>query len=242
MDKLENYRYKVELVEDIPEYMGFEKMGEVESSKEWQGHSLGDPVGRIYKDGKIESFIIHDIETGTTDWFDILRNSGKLRQRHRNLINRKTWKEYECDEFYLMRRVIGHSSTMPTISDACLNDCINVRFDYTYEILLVADDGLRRYITETIHTAGPGAYSLGDVMSSLEDTFEEWAVEKEKGFKRNDDGELQVAFYDDYGEKVDLHFYSIDELMMCINSVRIIDLQKTITRRRGESNEDNEDD
>lgn len=237
---MENFRYKVELIEDIPQYMGIEKMGEVESRKEWFGHSIGDPVGRIYADGRIESFFNHDIASGSTDWFDVLRNSGKLRKRHRILFNRGTWVKYKCDEYYLMRRVVGHPSEKPTITDASMDNCMNVRYDYTYEILLVADDELRRYVTDTIHTEGPGTYSLGDVMSCLENTFEEWAEEKEKGFERNDDGELQVAFYDDYGEKVNLHFYSIDELMTCINSVRIIDLQKTITR--GESNEDEEDD
>lgn len=226
---MEKYRYTLELIEDIPEYMGIDKIGEVESKKEWFGHSHGDPVGRMYTDGRVESFFNPDIERGTTDWFDILRNSGKLRQRHRHLINHETWEKYECDEFYLMRRVVGHSSEMPTITDVGLDTCMNVRYEYTYEILMVADDEFRRYITDTIYTKGPGTYSLVDVISSLEGTFEEWADEGKNGFGRKD-GELRVNFYNDFGEPISANFYSVDELMMCINSIRIIDLKKTIVK------------
>lgn len=186
------YRYTVELIEDIPEYMGIDKIREVESQKEWFGHSFGDPVGRIYTDGRVESFFNSDIERGTTDWLDILRNSGKLRQRHRNLINRETWKEYECDEFYLMYRIVGHSSEMPTITDVGLDTCMNVRYEYTYEILMVVDDELRRYITDTIYTEGPGTYSLVDVISSFEGTFEEWADEGKEYICNHIKGEIQL--------------------------------------------------
>lgn len=225
------FRYKVELIEQLPDCMNkIDKVEEVEAKKEWFGHSLGNVVGRIYADGRVESFFNHDIETGKPEWFEMLRESGKLRQRHRCYVNRNTWEEYECEEFYLMRRVVGHTSGKPTVTDMCIDGCMNVEYEYVYEILLVADEGLKRYVTDTIRTEGSGAYCLADVMSSLEETFDEWATEEKEGF-RFWGGQLNVDFYDDFGETIDIDFPCMNELMNCINSVRIVDMKRTIINR-----------
>ena len=228
---MENFRYKVELIEELSGCMDeIEKVVEIEAKKEWFGHSFGTVVGRIYTDGRVQSFFLHDVEAGKPEWFEMLRESGKLRQRHRRYVNRDTWEEYECEEFYLMHRVVGHTSEKPTVTDVCVDGCMNVRYEYTYEILLVADGGLKRYVTDTVYTEGSGAYCLADVMSSLEDTFEEWASEEKKGF-RFCDGQLNVDFYDDFGETVDIDFPCVIELLNCINSVRIVDMKRTIINR-----------
>lgn len=164
---MENFRYKVELIEELPDCMDeIEKVVDIEAKKEWFGHSLGTVVGRIYTDGRVQSFFRHDIDAGKPEWF---------------------------------------------------------------EMLLVADEGLKRYVTDTVYTEGSGAYCLADVMSSLEDIFEQWACEDEKGF-RFCDGQLNVDFYDDFGETVDIDFPCTVELVNCINSVRIVEMKKTIIK------------
>lgn len=227
---MENFRYKAELIEELPDCMDeIEKVVEIESKKEWFGHSFRTMVGRIYADGRVQSFFRHDIDAGKPEWFEMLRESGKLRQRHRCYINSDTWEKHECEEFYLMRRIIGHASEKPIVTDMCVDESANVKYEYTYEILLVADEELKRYITDTVHTDGIGAYCLADVMSSFENTFEEWASEEKKGF-RFLDGQLNVDFYDDFGETVDIDFSCTSELMNCINSVRIVDMKRTIIK------------
>lgn len=222
------YNYIVELIEEIPENIPVSKNGTIGTKKEWYGHSLGDAVGRIYDDGKIESFFKEDNDN---EWFNTLRNQGLLKSKHRNLIDRKTFAEYSCEEYYLMRRVVGHTSNMPTVTDRNLDDCCNVKFEYTFEILLVADDDYKRYITESIKTEGPHTYCLADKLESLEEVFEEWAENEEQGFKESEDGGVTVTFYDDFGQSLDAEFYSIRELLMCVNSVRIVKLERTIVDR-----------
>ena len=55
-----------------------------------------------------------------------------------------------------------------------------------------------------------------------------WAEEGEKGFRFNSDGSVSVKFYDDFGNDTDADFYSMHELMMCVNSVRLIELKREI--------------
>ena len=223
------YNYIVELIEEIPENIPVSKTGTIRTEKEWYGHSLGDAVGRIYDDGKIESFFKED---NNNEWFNTLRNRGLLKSKHRNLINKKTFVEYGCEEYYLMRRVVGHTSNLPTVTDCSLDDCCNVKFEYTFEILLVADDDYKRYITESIETEGPHTYCLADKLESLEEVFEEWAENEEQGFKKSEDGGVTVIFYDDFGQSLDAEFYDIRELLMCINSVRIVKMEITIIDRK----------
>lgn len=71
---MDNFRYKVELIEELPDCMNkIDKVGEVEAKKEWFGHSLGNVVGRIYADGRVESFFKHDIDAEKPEWFEMLR-------------------------------------------------------------------------------------------------------------------------------------------------------------------------
>jgi len=226
---MKDYEYEVELIETIPEEITLKAKGKLITKGEWYGHSFGDAVGRIYDDGRVESFFKHD-DPGN-EWFDMLKKKGVLRTRHRNLIDRMTYKEYSCDEFYLMRRVNGHVSGLPTVMDDCLDTCMNVDYKYTYEILLVADDEYKRYVTKEIRTSGPHTFCLIDEIGNLEGQIEEWAEEKKNGFSYDEDNTLCCKMYNDFGEETDADFYSTRELLMCINSIRLVKLKQTIVDR-----------
>lgn len=220
--------YEVELIEELPKNIPLTKKGIITTNGEWYGHSFGDCVGRIYDDGEKVSFFSDDRNNGTTELFDTLIGQGKTRVKQRLVIARDTGKERYCEDHYLVRKVVGHGSAKETVKDDCLDTCCNVKYEYTYEILFVADDEYKRYVYDTVKTDGTHTYGLSSVLESLEDTVMEWAEEGEKGFKLNDDGTISVKFYDDFGNDIDARFYSMSELMMCLNSVRIIELKREI--------------
>lgn len=222
--------YEVELIEELPENIPLKKRGTITTKGEWYGHSFGDCIGRVYKDGKAESFFTTDRKKGTTELFDILRKLGKTRTKQRWIHDRETRTLVGCVDHYVMRRVAGHGSGKETVKDNCLDTCNNVKYEYTYEILFVADDEYKRYVYDTVKTNGPYTCGLSSVLESLEDTVREWAEEEENGFWLKD-GTVRVKFYDDFGDEIDAEFYSMHELMMCVNSVRIIELKREIVNR-----------
>jgi len=232
---MSGYKYKAELVEKLPECIQLDTVVEIETKNEWYGHSIGTAVGRVYDDGKIKSFFKHDGDG--TEWFDMLREAGKLTSIHRYLIDRKTYEESTCDEYYLMRKIVDHVSGMPTITDDCLDTCCNVKYEYTYELLLVADE-YKRYVAKTVRTEGPYTYCLMDEIKSLEDLVEEWAEEEENGFFYDDENQLCCKMYNDFGEEINADFYSARELLMSLNSIRLVKLERIIVEPGGETDEE----
>ena len=222
------YKYKVEMVENLPEEIKMQTILEIETQKEWFGHSYGEAVGRIYSDGEKESFFTHDAEGENTEWFDTLWEGGKLRSRRRRLINRESFETRECQEYYLMYQIPGHSSMKNTVMDGCLNNCANVSFHYVLEYLFILDDGLKRYLARDISTDGPWTYGMMDDIGSLEENIREWAEEGKYGFRNAEDRGINVGFYDDFGSQCDVEFASVDEFLLSLNSVRIISLESEI--------------
>lgn len=225
---MDEYRYELTLTGEIPDSIQIAKTITLTTKQEWGGYSYGSAVGRIYDDGTVVSFLKHDMDHGCMEWFELLRSSACLQSRHRCLIDRKTFRESNCEEFYLMYRVTDHRSVLPTHVQSGLDTCFNVSFLYTYEILLVADEGQRCYIYETIETEGPNTYCLLDEMNNLETVFEEWASEKKHGIRRGEDGTIYGEFYDDFGLSVNVAFESMCAMLMCIHSIRIINLVRNI--------------
>lgn len=114
------------------------------------------------------------------------------------------------------------------MTDEVLSSCMNVRYRYMYEILLVAEEGLKRYVTTEVRTDGPYTVCLYDEMNEIEELFEELAENEEKGFRFDSYGTLCVLFYDDFGDQIEAEFFSMRELLMCIHSVRLVELESEI--------------
>lgn len=226
-NEMKKHTYEVELMEKLPESIPLVEKGKITTKSEWYGHSFGDCVGRVYEDGEIKSFLAADCKNGTTEAFEKLIELEMTRTKHRCIVDVDTRRERTCVEHYVMRRVVGHGSEKKTVIDSCLDTFNNVKYEYTYEILFVADEEFKRYVYDTVKTDGPFTYGFASVLESLEHTVEEWAEEEEKGFKY-DCGSIFAKFYDDFGNDIDAEFYSIGELMMCVNSVRIIDIKREI--------------
>ena len=228
---MKEYKYELKLVGEIPKGMELKKTFTYTSQQEWNGYSYGSAVGRIYDDGSIESFLGHDRELGYPEWFELLRKSGSLYSRQRCIIDRETYHERNCEEFYLIYRIVGHKSDLPTHTLFPMDTCINVSFKCTYEILLVADDEHRSYIYETFETEGPCTYSLLDAIEHLEAQFEAWAYEGKNGFSLGNGEGLYAEFYTPYGSSAKLEFESMYALLMCIHSIRMVHLERSVKER-----------
>ena len=220
------YTYKAKSIENLPEGILLNGTIVLKFEKEWYGHSYGTCVGLIFDDGEKKSFIAADGE-GTGN-FDKLLEAGILKEQHKYTINIETGKERGVVYYYVMRKIVGHSSGLPTITEDCLDTCYNVQYHYTYEILLVGDEEYKRYVTVDVDTDGPHTFCLMDAIEDLEYTFEGWAEDKKYGFSKDDYGTLHCQFFDDFGQPIDAEFNSTRELMMCVNSIRIVKLQKEI--------------
>ena len=67
-------------------------------------------------------------------------------------------------------------------------------------------------------------------LESLEDIFEEMIEEKREGFRKDKEGTIYVKFYDDFGEEIEAEYYRLKDLLLCVNSVRIIELEEIIKK------------
>lgn len=222
-----SYTYKIELLEELPESIPLEKTGSIDTEKEWFGSTFGECVGKILDTGEKESLFKKDRENKNTYLLDILIESGKYKSLHREMYNREKGKFYKATFIYVMHRVIDHCSNKPTITTEALDTPMNVEYEFIYEILLVADEEYKRYITKTIQTNGPHTYSLMDEIENIEQMFEEWLEDEEQGFRYRDE-EIEVKFYNEVGEENYIPFESMRHLLMSINSVRIIDFKSKI--------------
>ncbi|CVI71439.1 MAG TPA: hypothetical protein H9968_05325 [Candidatus Anaerobutyricum stercoris] len=224
------YTYHFELSQELPGDIPLKPVEKLTSEKPWYGHSYGDRVGRIYLDGRKESFFVKDQEQGGTKLFDQMLAKNVTYPHVHSMYDRKTGETYDCEDHYILRDVAGHSSLQPTLTDDALDTCMNVGFTYHYEILLVLDMEWKRYISQTVQTHGPFTYGLYDIITSLGDIIEEWAEAEENGFRKDEDG-IHALFYNLIGEEIEESFPATETLLLYLNSVRIYGMERMIDEK-----------
>lgn len=221
---------EMESYENIPEYtkLGNTTSIEIIDGCEWNGHAYATCVGMIMDDGIVESYFKTDRKNGNTEIFDKLRNDIHLIEKHVNLINRDTMKERSGVRYFIPYKVKDHCSNRPTITDTYVDNCSNVHYSVEYEILMVAGDDFKRYITVEYETEGSFSSCFFDQIESVENMFDEWFEEESHGFMIDEGGNKTVVFYDETGENCDIDISSIDELMSMIMSIRVIKCDRLI--------------
>ena len=209
---------------DIPEYTGIDNTTSIEIREgcEWNGHAYATCVGMIYDDGTVESYFKKDKENGNTKIFDKLRNDIRLIEKHVNLRNYETMELSSGVRYFIPYKVKDHSSDKPTVTDSYVDGCSNVHYSVEYEIVLVAGDDYKRYITVEYETEGHYSSCFFDQVENVEEMFEEWFEEESHGFKVVEDDYKTVTFYDETGENCDIEISSVSELMSMIASIRVI--------------------
>lgn len=215
---------EMESYENIPDYTGLGNTTSIEirDGCNWYGHAYASCIGMIYDDGTVESYFKTDKENDNTEIFDKLRNDIRLIEKHVNLINRETMKESSGTRYFIPYKVKNHCSEKPTVTDSYVDNCSNVHYSVEYEIVLVAGDDFKRYITVEYETEGHWASCFFDQVENIEEMFEEWFEDGINGFKNVEDEYKTVTFYDETGENCDIEISSIGELMSMITSIRVI--------------------
>ena len=221
---------EMESYENIPEYTGLSNTTtiEIKDNCEWHGHAYAICVGAIKDDGNVESCFKTDKENGNTEIFDKLRSDIQLIEKHFNFMDHDSGYLRSGIRYFIPYKVKGHCSSKPTITDVYVDSCSNVHYDVEYEILLVAGDDFKRFITVEFETEGSFSSSFFDQIESVENMFDEWFEEESHGFMIDEDGNKTVTFYDETGENCDIDISSIDELMSMIMSIRVIKCDRLI--------------
>lgn len=226
---------KIECVSlvNIPEYTGLASENNkanltIRDGERFDGDRWGQYVGRVYQDGRVKSAFTKDTASGTNEIFDKLRNDVELAEKYVTVSDNEDYQNLvNATDYYIPYIVENHCSTKSTVKDSHVDHCNNVKYKVTYEVLLVADEGFTRYLTFDYTTVGSYSSTFWDQISSLEDTLDEMFEDGENDF-RMEDGEKQVAFYDEVGEKLFIDLYSINELMSMISSIRVIGFETEI--------------
>lgn len=224
---------KIECVSliDIPDYTGLGSENNkahltIKDDERWDGDRWGQYVGRIYEDGRIKSAFTKD--GSSSEIFDKLRNDVKLVEKHITVSDNGDYRKLiGATDYYIPYIVENHCSLKPTVKDSHVDNCSNVKYKVTYEVLFVADEGFTRYLTFDYTTVGTYSSSFWNQIEGLEEELEEMFENEENDF-RMEDGEKQVAFYDEVGEKLFIDLYSTNELLSMISSIRVIGLETEI--------------
>ena len=146
----------------------------------------------------------------------------RLIEKHVNLRNYVTMKTSSGTRYFIPYKVKDHSSDKPTVTDSYVDNCNNVHYSVEYEIVLVAGDDFKRYITVEYETEGRWASCFFDQIENIEEMFEEWFEDGTNGFRNVEDEYKTVTFYDETGENCDIEISSVGELMSMITSIRVI--------------------
>jgi len=218
---------------NIPDYTGLSEEDNrasltITDGVRYDSDKWGQHVGRIYQDGRIKSGFTSDISNNNSEIFDKLRKDVVLFEKHVTTSdNGDHRKLIGATDYYIPYIVENHSSSKPTVKDGHVDNCSNVKYKVTYEVLFVADEGFTRYLTFDYTTIGSYASSFWNQVEGLEEELNEMFENEENDF-RIEDGEKQVAFYDEVGEKLFIDLQSTNELLSMISSVRVIGFETEI--------------
>jgi len=221
---------EIESYENIPQYTGLSNTTSIETREdtEWNGHAYAICVGMIKDNGTIESYFKADKESENTEIFDKLRSDIQLIKKHVTLRNYDTMELLSGTRYFIPYKVKEHCSNKPTITDAYVDNCSNVHYSVEYEILMVADEDFKRYITVEYETEGTFSSCFFDQVEGIEDMFEEWFEAGIHGFNVDEDNNKSVTFYDDIGNNCNIDISSTRELMSMITSIRVIKCDQKI--------------
>lgn len=195
--------------------------------KPWYGHQVGVMIGEVWEDGTVVSLFEKDHQEGNTAVFDAATRLDAVRKKTFTVYEDKLEK---VDRYFLVYQIEGHTSTLPTVTDKHIEDTCNVENYLTVEYLFVSDEGYKRYLTVDYATSGKMATSMYSIICDLQDELCDIDEEDHPcypGFHLTKDG-LKVTFYNEVGLEEDICFSSVNDLLLHLNSVRIVALENEI--------------
>ena len=231
---VERKRLKTKALFDIPDYFNSEpdkNEGIIETPANWEGHSYCVPIGRVYNaTGIVESFVIEDNNNGNTDIFERLKSDKNLNlhivNRSINVVKNGSKESHNVNEYFIPYSIEGHVSTLPTVDYTSISAYnIGIKgYDFKYEVLLVAGDDFKKYITFDVKSDGYLPTCLYEELRELEDNFERFFEEQTHGFRTNY-GMKEVIFYNTLGKDTPLEIDSTLDLVRMVHSIRMVGLK-----------------
>ena len=199
-------------------------------------HIFGEEAGETSdKYGKV-SYFIEDRKAGDTHLLDALIEAGCVGEKTRHVLrNKNGTNEYEdvlLTTYSLPYRSKEATFHLPTVN-ANISMACNVEVNGLIEVKMVTEDGeAERYLHIPISTAGPFSMSFLDYVGDIEDDIRDMVEQSICGFKKSDDCILATFFDSQTGADCELEFYSIEELLHTVVSVRIVRLENNIVKRQ----------
>lgn len=219
--------YTGKVVAPLPHDFPMEAQKTFHYRKPWYGHQVGILIGEVWEDGKVVSLFEKDDKEGNTKIFDMAKNLAAVRKEPFTVYEGTLKK---VDRYFLVYQIEGHTSTLPTVADKHIEDACNVDNHLTVEYLFVSDEGYKRYLSMSYTTPGDQATSMYDLICDLKDELYDIDGEGDPnypGFYLTKDG-LNVTFYNEVGLAEDICFSSVHDLLLHLNSVRIVALENEI--------------
>ena len=221
------FTYTGKVIAPLPQDFPMEAKKTFHCRKPWYGHQMGVLIGEVWEDGKTVSLFEKDDKEGNTKIFDAAKNLDAVRKETFTVYEDKLKK---VDRYFLVYQIEGHTSALPTVADKHIEDAYNVDNHLTVEFLFVSDEGYKRYLAMDYTTPGKMATSMYDLICDLKDELcdiDEEGHPTYPGFYMTKDG-LNVTFYNEVGLEEDICFSSVNDLLLHLNSVRIVDLEHKI--------------
>ena len=227
-------------------------------------HQWGLKVGETSREFGKSSYLTVDQRNGNTALLDKLIEVGAAQEYARSIVRKVTdeagaerWRDAYLTTYYLPYERVAGTFRQPTAQEP-IECAINVQTDAVAEVLFTTGDW-SRYADFHIQTMWPSV-SMMDIIEELEDTFLEWAEEKEHGFSffssddEEDDAEdddidddndyydddeedecyraMKVMFFNEIGDGDELEFANVQDLMRCIVSIRLVSVDNKIVERK----------
>lgn len=181
---------------------------------------------------KLKSFIRVDIENHNTAQIDEYINAGNCIQ---HTVQYATLKGPEITAIrYAIPYKDPTASCFEKTSDEPIYNAINTQTDAQCELHCVVDnEPYERDIVIDIHTGGPGALNLLDVLEDVEDDIQKMAEDGFDGIFYKDYGEeepiLNVLFWNrETGEVREFEFERVRDFLRTIVSARLIHVENIL--------------
>lgn len=198
--------------------------------------TYGRLVGKKLNSGKLTSYIPMDEKNGDVFYLCRMLDSGIL-----YIKNVPEQDQFQSDNgtqvmqetrYYLMYRSIDSTYLMPTCGP--IENIANMDSKYTIEILLYNGE-FKRFLLLTGKTGGVFSDSFFNLIGKIKGKIETWAKNGKNGFREpvgNEQtalDELEVQFFDSIGTPHWLAFESVDDILDCIVSARLVMVEETLT-------------
>lgn len=186
----------------------------------WNGHAYGPMVGYLLDETEKHSLIKTDTNNGNTKLLDQLLADYDLIQKDTTIVQDNML--VPAITYHVPYKVKDHIAYQPTVH-AFVDNCSNLSYTVTYELLFVSEENYERHLAVTYKTAGTYAASLWSHISNLEDTITEWIENNKHGIQEVEYSDSFVTpFYDNVGDSTEIEFANAEELLQTLASIRLI--------------------